>query len=116
MAMKNQMIEISTVIGGSTDEDGFPTGSGGTEIKKNIFADVKSVGFSEYYEGLKDGIKASYLFRVNMHEFILTVETARTITEYKPTRIKFENTYYRIVRQYKRGFGFLELTCEEVER
>ncbi len=116
MAMKNQMIEISTVIGGSTDSDGFPTGEGTTEIKKNIFADVKSVGFSEYYEGLKDGIKASYLFRVNMHELILTVETARTITEYKPTRIKFDGAYYRIVRQYKRGFGFLELTCEEVER
>ena len=115
MAMKNRMIEISTVIGGTVDEDGFPTG-GGTELKKNIFADVKSVGFNEYYEGLKDGIKASYIFRVNMPEFILTVETDRSITEYKPTRIRFEGTYYRVVRQYKRGYGFLELTCEEVER
>lgn len=115
MAMKNQMIEICTVINSTYDDDGFPSNKGVT-LRKSIFADIKSVGFSEYYEGLKDGIKASYLFRVNMHEFIIRVETSRSITEYKPTLIKYDGTFYRIVRQYKRGFGFLELTCEEIER
>lgn len=116
--MKNRMIEISTIIPGAVDDDGFPVTSGqgaATEIKKNIFADVKSVGFNEYYEGLRDGIKATTIFKVNMHEFILTVEHANSYEEYKPTLIKYDGTKYKVVRQYKRGYGFLELTCEEVE-
>lgn len=119
MAMKNRTIEISTTIGGSVDSDGFPVSggqSGATTLKKTIFADVKSVGYNEYYEGLKDGIKATMIFKVNMPEFILTQETPRSITEYAPTRIKYNGIHYKIVRQYKRGYGFLELTCEEVER
>ena len=115
MAMKNRTIEISTTIGGTVDDDGFPV-SGGTTLRKTIFAEVKSVGFNEYYEGLKDGIKATLIFRVNMPEFILTVEHANSYSEYKPTLIKYEGTHYKIVRQYKRGYGFLELTCEEVEK
>ena len=113
--MKNQTIEISTTIGGTVDADGFPD-QAGTTIKKTIFADVKSVGYNEFYEGLKDGIKATLIFKVNMPDFILTQETPRSITEYTPTQIKYKGTKYRIVRQYKRGYGFLELTCEEMER
>jgi hypothetical protein len=107
--MKNQTIEISTTISGTVDADGFPVDEG-TTLRKTIFADVKSVGYGEYYEGLKDGIKATMIFKVNMPDFILTQETPRSITEYMPTQIKYKGTKYRIVRQYKRGYGFLELT------
>lgn len=115
--MKNRTVTISTVIPGTAtlDTDGFPTKEG-TVISKNIFADVKSVGYTEFYEGLKDGIKASLIFKVHMHEFILTNTSGQTVTEYKPTMITFEGVNYRIVRQYKRGYGFLEVTCEEMER
>jgi len=115
--MKNRTITISTEIPGTAtyDSDGFPTQKG-TTLSKKIFADVKSVGYTEFYEGLKDGIKASLIFKVHMHEFILIKETERTITEYKPTEITYEGTKYRIVREYKRGYGFLEVTCEEMER
>lgn len=115
--MKNRAITISTEIPGTAtiDTDGFPSKEG-TIISKKIFADVKSVGYTEFYEGLKDGIKASLIFKVNMHEFLLTNASGQSVMEYKPTKITFEGVDYRIVRQYKRGYGFLELTCEEMER
>lgn len=117
MAMKNKTITISTEIPGTAtiDTDGFPSKEG-TVISKKIFADVKSVGFTEFYEGLKDGIKASQIFKVNMHEFLLTYTSGQTVTAYQPTKITFDGTDYRIVRQYRRGYGFLEVTCEEMER
>ena len=113
--MKNRKIEISTTLPGTVDSDGFPSVAG-TKLTKNIFADVKSVGYNEFYEGLKDGIKASLIFKVNMHEFILTNTSGQTVTEYQPTEITYDGVVYRIIRLYKRGYGFLEVTCEEMER
>ena len=113
--MKNRTVVISTTLPGSVDADGFPS-SEGTTISKMIFADVKSVGYTEFYEGLKDGIKASLIFKVNMPDFMLTQTVGETETQYMPTMITFEGVNYRIVRQYKRGYGFLEVTCEEMER
>ena len=107
--MKNQTIKIVAYTSPTKDEDGFEIP--GTPIEKTIYADVKSVGFGEYYEGLRAGIKASMIFKVNMVDFYLSEDN----TEYKPVRIVYNNTPYNIVRQYKRGYGFLELTCEEIE-
>ena len=111
--MKNQTIKISAIPSSTVDDDGFETP--GTPIEKTIYAEVKSVGYGEYYEGLRAGVKASMLFRVNMVDFWLSNTVGQITTEYKPTHIVYNGTTYKIVRQYKRGYGFLELTCEEIE-
>ena len=111
--MKNQTIKLIAYTASVKDEDGFEIP--GLPIEKTIYADVKSVGFGEYYEGLRAGIKASMLFRVNMVDFYLADTVEGVTTEYKPTQIVYNGTTYNIVRQYKRGYGFLELTCEEIE-
>lgn len=111
--MKNQIIKISAIPSSTIDDDGFETP--GTAIEKTIYAEVKSVGYGEYYEGLRAGIKASMLFKVNMVDFFLSQTVGNVTTEYKPTHIVYNGTTYNIVRQYKRGYGFLELTCEEIE-
>ena len=111
--MKNQTIKISAIPSVTTDDDGFETP--GTPIEKTIYAEVKSVGFGEYYEGLRAGVRASMLFRVNMVDFFLEQTVGQLTTTYKPTHIVYAGTTYKIVRQYKRGYGFLELTCEEIE-
>ena len=111
--MKNQTIKISAITGVTVDADGFETP--GEVIEKTIYAEVKSVGFGEYYEGLRAGIKASMIFKVNMVDFSLSKTVEDITTYYKPTQIIYNGTAYNIVRQYKRGYGFLELTCEEIE-
>lgn len=111
--MKNQTIKIIAIPESSRDEDGFEVP--GTPIEKTIYAEVKSVGFGEYYEGLRAGIKASMIFKVNMVDFFLADTVDDVSISYKPTQIIYSGTRYNIVRQYKRGYGFLELTCEEIE-
>lgn len=111
--MKNQTIKISAITESTVDADGFEIP--GTTIEKTIYAEVKSVGYGEYYEGLRAGIKASMIFKVNMVDFFLSETVGTVTTEYKPTHIVYNGTTYNIVRQYKRGYGFLELTCEEIE-
>lgn len=111
--MKNRVIKLVAVTAVTEDADGFKIG--GEEITKDVFAEVKSVGYTEFYEGLKDGIKASLIFKVNMPEFFVTETVGSVSTDYKPTKIIFDGTDYKIVRQYRRGNGFLEVTCEEIE-
>jgi len=111
--MKNETIKISAIKSSTVDADGFEIP--GTTIEKTIYAQVKSVGYGEYYEGLRAGIMASMIFKVNMVDFCLSETVGQITTHYKPTHIVYNGTTYKIVRQYKRGFGFLELTCEEIE-
>lgn len=111
--MKNRTIKIWTIPESTKDADGFETP--GAKVEKTIYADVKSVGFGEYYEGLRAGVQASMLFRVNMMDFTLSKTEGQIVKTYKPTNVTFDGTEYKIVRQYKRGYGFLEITCEEIE-
>ena len=111
--MKNQTIKLRAIPSATIDDDGFETPA--TAIEKTIYAEVKSVGYGEYYEGLRAGIKASMLFKVNMVDFFISQTVGNVTTTYKPTQIAYNGTIYNIVRQYKRGYGFLELTCEEIE-
>ena len=111
--MKNQTIKISAIPESTFDDDGFEIP--GTPIEKTIYAEVKSVGYGEYYEGLRAGVLASMIFKVNVVDFSLSKTVGEITTYYKPTHIVYNGTTYNIVRQYKRGYGFLELTCEEIE-
>lgn len=111
--MKNQTIKIWATTASTVDSDGFETP--GAKVEKTIYAEVKSVGFGEYYEGLRAGVKASMLFRVNMMDFCLSKTVGTVTTDYKPTNVTYDGIEYNIVRMYKRGYGFLELTCEEIE-
>jgi co-chaperonin GroES (HSP10) len=111
--MKNQTIKISAIPESTVDDDGFVTP--GTALEKTIYAEVKSVGFGEYYEGLRAGVMASMIFKVNPVDFYLSKTVGNVTTTYKPTQIIYNGTTYNIVRKYRRGNGFLELTCEEIE-
>ena len=111
--MKNQTIKIFAYKPPTVDADGFETL--GAKVEKTIFAEVKTVGYGEYYEGLRAGVKASMLFKVNMIDYCLSDTVGEVTTEYKPTNITYNGTDYKIIRLYKRGYGFLEITCEEIE-
>jgi hypothetical protein len=50
-----------------------------------------------------------------MVDYCLSDTVGQVTTNYKPTNIAYNGTEYNIIRLYKRGYGFLEVTCEEIE-
>ena len=113
--MKNERIKLLTVTREETDTDGF---SDKDMDAIEVFAQIKSVKGSEYYEALKSGIQASILFVVNPDDFLLTQMkipwngSQRTV---RASKVEYEGITYRIKRTYRLNSFDLELTCEVVE-
>ena len=83
-----------------TDENGFPLPH--AEEKTTIFADKKSVGYSEFYKAAQAGYSAELKFDVHSFEY-----TGQQTVEYPAGSGK----RYRVLRTYLRGNGeFTELT------
>lgn len=71
-----------------------------TETARTVFAEIRSVGYSEFYTAKSAGIEPSIVF-------VLT-----DYMEYEGEKIVlFDNVRYRVVRTYTNG-QTIELTCE----
>ena len=117
MPMNNEVIKLVTVIGSTDDENGYTVEAGTKEVE--VFAEQKSVRYSEYYAALAANTQAQIIFVVDPHDFELSYvdiqDTDGKNRKLKATRIEHEGTLYRIVRAYRTYEGTLELTCAEVE-
>lgn len=83
-----------------TDENGFPLDR--DEEKTTVFADKKSVGYSEFYKAAQAGYTAELKFDVHSFEY-----TGQQAVEYPVG----SDTRYRVLRTYLHGNGeFTELT------
>ena len=83
-----------------TNEHGFPTRK--PETATTVFADKKSVGYSEFYKAEMAGHAAEIKFDVYAMEY-----SGETIAEYPVSSGK----RYRVLRTYTHGNGeFTELT------
>ena len=83
-----------------TNEHGFPVEL--PETATTVFADKKSVGFSEFYKASQAGYTAELKFDVYSFEY-----TGQQIVEYPVA----SGTRYRVLRTYVYGNGeFTELT------
>lgn len=110
--MRNELIKLITVTGRTKDRDGFETGK---ECKENeIFAEVKSVGRTEYYEALRAGVKTSQIFDVNPDDYQMGC-IVKSGKKYRPSKVIYEGSEYRIERTYCKNMNSMEITCEEVE-
>lgn len=113
--MKDKLITLVTVLGEKQDSSGFKTGEETQRIE--VFAEVKSVGRSEYYEALRASMKVSIIFAVDPDDFLLSeVEISLkdgNTKKLKASKVEYDGTLYQIVRTYNKGD--LELTCREVE-
>lgn len=85
-----------------TDANGFPTAP--QERSTTVFADEKSVGYSEFYKAEMAGYKASLKVDVRSFEY-----EGQQVAEYPPNSGK----RYRVIRTYKHG-EFTELTLSDV--
>ena len=72
-----------------------------TESEREVFAEIRSVTRSEYYNALNAGIQPEYVFK-------LTVED-----DYQKEHfLRYEGQKYRIVRTYLTDDGGIEITAE----
>ena len=71
-------------------------------IRREVFAEVRSVGMRESYEALSVGLKPELVFRLEIAQ------------DYQDERqLVYNDTPYRVVRTYLRGDG-IELVCERL--
>lgn len=95
----SNIIELVSIKSGISDA-GYPTES---EIKKEAFADVKSVRRSEFYEALKQEMCLAIAFDVRC-------------CDYKNEKyVDFEGQRYKVVRAYTKDGEIVELNCSEVK-
>lgn len=112
--MRDEQITLVTTTGTTYDASGFPTEN--TEQKQTIFARVKSVRATEFYEALRSNHTLAYIFCVDPDDFNLGNYTpSGSTTVYKPCAVEYNNVRYKIVRTYRTDIGEMELSCEEVE-
>lgn len=110
--MRNEIITLITDKGKTYDESGFPAAE--TEETLDVFAMVKSVRASEYYEAMRSNLKLAYIFAVDPDDYntmILTVSGKKV----QPSLVSYDGDRYRIIRTYRTDMGDLELSCERVE-
>lgn len=114
--MCNELIELVTVLGSDKDADGFRTEE---KIKKvEVFADIKSVGRTEYYEAVRAGMNVNIIFVVDTDDFKLSeheMDVDGAIKKVKASKIIHDGTTYLIHRTFVKDSGLMEITCREVE-
>ena len=114
--MNNELVTLVTVLGFIQDSDGFKTEEKTAEVE--VFAGIKSVGRTEFYEAMRNGIQASAIFVMDSYDFKLsehTISVGNVAKKVRASRIIHDGTIYRIARTYRKESGMLEVTCEEVE-
>lgn len=106
--MKNELIELITVTT-EQDQDGFPVVS---ERSFEVFADVRSIRQSEYYQASAIGIKVSLMVEINQDDYDASISDG-----VKPSIVRFAGDSYKIQRTYKKKVEHsIELTLTEVDR
>lgn len=95
--------DVITLIAESTsqDEDGYQIA---TETATEIYADVKSVKRTEFYDALRSGITETAVFTIFIHDYD------------KQRLIDYNGIRYKVERVYQTGLDRAELTCSEVRR
>ena len=82
------------------DPNGYPVIQ---EEKKEVFADVRSVKRTEFFEALKAGISETIAFYIAACDY-----ENQKIVEYEGIR-------YQVQRSYRTGMDWIELNCSEVK-
>ena len=114
--MNNELIDLVTVLGSEKDEDGFLTEE--NTAKAEVFAGVKSVGRTEYYEAVRAGMQVNIIFVVDADDFRLSeheITVDGKTRKVKTTKIIHDGMTYLIHRTYVKDSGLMEITCREVE-
>ena len=114
--MNNELIELVTVLGSDKDADGFLTEEHTAKVE--VFADIKSVGRTEYYKAVRAGMQVNIIFVVDVDDFKLSereIIVDGQTKKVKASKIIHDDTTYLIHRTYVKDSSLMEITCREVE-
>lgn len=70
-----------------------------TNTDTTVYADIKSVKRTEFYQASAAGVRADYSFIVNADEYAGQM------------LVLLDGVTYKVVRAYQTGLGRVELTC-----
>ncbi len=110
--MRDELIELITKTGETEDADGFP--SSNTEHKESVFAEVKSVKATEFYQAYVAGMEIAYIFSVDRDDYKMAYQTVGNKTV-KPWAVDYDGVRYKIVRAYLTKTGEIELSVKEAD-
>lgn len=114
--LKNELIELVTVLGSEKNANGFRTEEHVAKIE--VFASVKSVGRMEYYEAVRAGMQVNIIFVVDTDDFRMSeheVTADGKARKVRASKIIYDGTTYLIHRTFVKDSGLMEITCREVE-
>ena len=109
--MRDELIKLITVKGEKRSSRGFSEGEDIEETE--VFASVLSVTGTEFYDALRSGIDAKIKFAVDPDDYILGNYLVDGKVK-KPSRIRWNEIEYRIIRESKVNRHEIQITCEEV--
>lgn len=73
-----------------------------SQIRKEVFCDVKSISRNEFYNAATTGLKPSIVFKIHSFEYE------------NEEKVEFNGTIYNVIRTYIINADEIELTCEKV--
>ena len=94
MKMFDEITLIAKTI--TQDSGGFSTE---TTTSTTVYADVRSVGYREYYAAQADTMRTEIVFLVNPNEYA------------GQTQLTYGSKKYRVIRTYTAPRGYTELHC-----
>lgn len=104
--MRNELVELISIENGQ-DADGFPIA---TEFSFECFADIQSAKRAEFYEAAKAGYDIKVICVVSDEDYQSAIEENGR----KPTRVRYNDTLFRVLRDYKvKAKKSVELTLIE---
>lgn len=82
------------------NENGYPVESG-MPIKKEVWADVGSVGRAEFYKAMALGVESSLSVTLRQEDYS------------EERELIYKERSYIVYRSFQKGLGYIELTCTD---
>ena len=88
------------------------TASGSTVVRTEtpVWCTKKSVNYKEFYAAVEVGINPTYIFEVDIDEYIRARITETGGTKKRPTELIFDGEKFNIIRTYEKVGGLMEIT------
>ena len=88
------------------------TASGSTVVRTEtpVWCTKKSVSYKEFYAAGEVGINPTYIFEVDIDEYIRAIITETGGTKKRPTELIFDGEKFNIIRTYEKVGGLMEIT------
>lgn len=93
-----RMLDEITLVGvtRTKDANGYPVETTSTQA---VFAEVRSVGYREFYAAQADANRAEIIFLIHPDEYA------------GQTKVTYGGKNYRVIRPYTPARGYTELHC-----